>query len=206
MIGSAVETKAPAFGPYYQGVAATVEKAGELAAGVETWLVGSPPPGVVDQADAFDSSVRLRLATVEFGSNSESQINQLFQVSAYLRSAYRGASEAIRLLTIMDHSAEVRAPFALTGDALATQARLAPTLEQLLNAEILEGSTRRGKETQRAAIGALAIIPRETMAGGHFATRRLQRACLICLEIAGTAFAEAISTLAQRDQVGVGQL
>ncbi len=197
-----MDTKAAAFGPYYLGVAATLEKAGELAAGVEAWLVGSPPPGVVDLADAFDSSVRLRLATVEFGSSSESQINQLFQVSACLRSAYRGASEAIRLLTIMDHSAEVRAPFALTGDALATQARLAPPVDQLRVPTVVDDSTRRGKDTQRAAVHALMIMPRETMPGAHFANRRLQRACLISLEIAGTAFAEAISTLVPREQVG----
>jgi hypothetical protein len=201
-----VETNTAAFGPYYLGVAATLEKAGELAAGVEAWLVGSPPSGVTEQADAFDSSVRLRLATVEFGSSSEAQINQLFAVSANLRSAYRGGMEAIRLLTIMDHAADVRAPFALVGDALATQARLAPSVGQMRVSTVIEDSTRRGRDTQKAALHVLAGLPRETMPGGHFCIRRLQRACLICLEVAGASFAEAIAALSQSEAAGVGQL
>ncbi len=190
-----MENTLPALGPYYGGVAATIEKAGELAAGVEPWLVGSPPSGIFELADAFDSSVRLNLATVEFGSPAESRINRLFQVSANLRSAYRGASEVIRLLTIMDPGADVRAPFALAGDALVTQARLAPPAPVALGPEAVADNARRGVQTERSALSALVGLRRETLAGGHYATRRIQRACLMYLAISGGCFAEALSGL-----------
>jgi hypothetical protein len=182
----------PEFGPYYLAVAATLEKAGELAAGVESWLVGSPPPGVFEQADEYDSSVRLRLATVAFGSDIEERIARHFQVSTNLRTAYRAGSEVIRLLTIMDASPEIRAPFAVPGDALATQARLAPPPNQRVTGTIQGDNERRGRETELAAQEALRALPRNTMPGTEFAVRRIQRACLLFLAIAGTQFAQSI--------------
>jgi hypothetical protein len=190
-----MESTLPRLGPYYVGVAATIEKAGELAAGVEPWLVGSPPPGITELADAFDSSVRLSLATVEFGSSVEDRINRMFLVSANLRSAYRAASEVIRLLTIMDPGADIRAPFAMAGDALVTQARLAPPSPTTLGPEAVADNSRRGVQTERSALSALVGLKRETLAGGHYATRRIQRACLMYLAISGGCFAEALTGL-----------
>ena len=183
------------FAPYYLGVASAVEKAGELAAGVEAWLVGSVPPGIVEVGEGFDSAVRLQLTTVEFGSVDESAINRLFQVSAAMRCAYRGAAETTRLLSMLENKPTVRACFALAGDALATQARLAPPPGGPFDAACLNDNRRRSEQTERAIGASLIGLRRETMAGGSFEVRRMQRAALFALSVAGESFQQVMELL-----------
>ena len=185
------------FEPYYLGVASAIEKAGELAAGVEAWLVGSVPSGIVEVADQYDSAVRLRLTTVEFGSDAEKNIHRLFQVSAALRSAYRGAFEATRLLSLMDNTPSLRACLAMGGDGLATQARLAPSSTGPFDRAAALDNRRRASHTVLALSNAFIGMRRETMPGAGFSTRRMQRACLLSLLVASESFQQAMDLLCQ---------
>ena len=187
------------FAPYYLGVASAIEKAGELAAGVEEWLVGSVPSRVIEDADRFDSAVRLLLTSVEFGSQSAADVNRLFQVSAALRSAYRGAYETSRLLSLLDPAPEVRACFAMGGDGLATQARLAPPPTGPFTQEAAVDNRRRAAYSSQASRNAMLGIRRETMPGGVFTTRRIQRAGLLSLIVASESFQRAIELLCRAE-------
>ena len=190
-----------AFAPYYLGVASAIEKAGELAAGVEAWLVGSVPSGVVEDADRYDSAVRLLLTSVEFGSSDEKDVNRLFQVSAALRSAYRGAYETTRLLSLLDPAPEVRACFAMGGDGLATQARLAPHPNGPFTKEVALDNRRRAAYSIQASRNAILGIRRETMPGGVFTTKRIQRAGLLSLIVASESFQRAMELLCRLEAV-----
>lgn len=195
----AEESLRRSFAPYYLGVASAIEKAGELAAGVEPWLVGSVPSAVADVADRYDSAVRLLLTTVEFGSSEENDVNRLFQVSAALRSAYRGACETTRMLTLLDASPEIRACFAMGGDALATQARLAPPPTGPFTRDEALDNRRRASYSSQASANALLGIRRETMPGGVFTTRRMQRAGLLSLIVASESFQQAMELLCKTE-------